>query len=119
MITVIKSKTYRNKNKVISYQYIIGVAAGIQVVVVGSDNIRMLVEQAKEHPVLKLVISIDRTVPEDIVAMAKERNIELKTFDEVMVSYCVAIMACGVLKWFIRNLAKRIHLNIRFVWMEM
>ena len=84
-------------------------------VVVGSDNIRTLVEQAKEHPVLKYVISIDRNVPEDIATMAKERNIELRTFDEVMVSYCVATMAHGVLKWFIRNLVRRIDLNIRFV----
>ena len=60
--------------------------AGIQVVVVGGDNIKMLVEKAKEHPVLKYVISINPKVPEDVVAMAKERNIELITFDEVMVS---------------------------------
>ena len=61
-------------------------AAGIQVVVVGSDNIRTLVEKAKEYPVLKYVISIDPTVPEDVAAMAKEKNIELRTFDQVIVS---------------------------------
>lgn len=62
-------------------------AAGIQVAVVAGDsNTRLLLEQAKDCPSLKYVISIDRTVPEDVMTMAKERNIELRTFNEVMVS---------------------------------
>ena len=65
--------------------------AEIQVVVVGRDNIRTLVEKANEYPGLKYVISIDPTVPEDVATMAKERNIELRTFDQVIVSN---IMCC-------------------------
>ena len=56
-------------------------------VVVSGDNIKLLLEQAKECPSLKYVISTDRTVPEDVMTMAKEGNIELRTFTEVMVSH--------------------------------
>ena len=57
--------------------------------VVARDNINLLLEQAKDCPVLKYVISIDRTALEDvaITTLAKEANIELRSFDEVMVSY--------------------------------
>ena len=74
-------------------------------VVVGSDNIRTLVEKAKEYPVLKYVISIDPTVPEDVAAMAKEKNIELRTFDQVIVSIIAINGIYAVLKLLIRNLA--------------
>lgn len=53
---------------------------------VGSENVKLLLEQSQECQTLKYVISIDRTVPEDIATLAKEKNIELRTFDEVIVS---------------------------------
>ena len=63
---------------------------------VARDNINLVLEQAKECPVLKHVISIDPTVLEDvsITKLAKERNIELRSFDEVMVSY--RLISCVV-----------------------
>lgn len=58
--------------------------ADIQVVVVGSDNVKLLLEQSKECPVLKYVITIDHAVPEDISTLAKERNIEIRMFNEII-----------------------------------
>ena len=55
-------------------------------VVVGSDNVKLLLEQSKECPVLKYVITIDHAVPEDISTLAKERNIEIRMFNEIIVS---------------------------------
>ena len=62
------------------------VAAGITVAVVASDKARELLEQAGECPILKYVISIDCSLPEDVTTLAKEKNIEL-TFKEVMVGF--------------------------------
>lgn len=71
-------------------------AAGVKAAVVARDNINLVLEQAKECPVLKYVISIDHTVLEDvaITTLAKETNIELRSFDEVMVSYMQANCMC-------------------------
>ena len=59
--------------------------AEIEVVVAAGDSMNLLLEHATEYPVLKYIISIDCTVPEDIATLAKEKNIDLRTFDEVMV----------------------------------
>ena len=83
-------------------------------VVVGGDNIKTLVEKAEEYPLLKYVVSIDTTVPEDVAAMAKEKNIELRTFDQVIVSNTICCMINDIL--LIRNLVKRMQSNIRFVY---
>ena len=53
---------------------------------VAKDNLNLVLEQAKECPTLKYVISIGHTVSEDMATLAKERNIELRTFNEVLVS---------------------------------
>lgn len=63
------------------------VAAGITVAVVASDKVRELLEQAGECPTLKYAISIDCSLPEDVITLAKEKNIELRTFKEVMVGF--------------------------------
>lgn len=68
------------------------VAAEITVAVVASDKVRQLLEQAGECPTLKYVISIDCSLPEDVTTLAKEKNIELRTFNEVMVG--IVMVGC-------------------------
>lgn len=70
-------------------------AAGIEVIVVGSNIVKQLLEQAEECQALKYVICIDRTLPEDVTTLAKEKNIELRTFEEVMVSVVIADNVCS------------------------
>lgn len=86
--------------------YCVLAAAGIEVAVVAGENINLLLQQADECPGLKYVISTDKTVPEDIATLAKEKNIELRTFDEVLVSY-VWLMVHVVKKYFYQDLGRQ------------
>ena len=61
------------------------VIAGIKAAVVATDKMKLLIGQASKCPTLKFVISISDSIPDDMAAMAKEANIELLTYDAVMV----------------------------------
>ena len=71
------------------------VAAEIEVVVVAKEIVRQLLQQAEECRALKYVICIDQSLPEDVTALAKEKNIELRTFEEVMVSIVMVDGVCS------------------------
>lgn len=59
---------------------------------VSTDKLKLLIGQAKECPTLKIVICIIDSISDDMAAMAKEANIKLMTFDEVMVRKMVSLI---------------------------